>query len=385
MSIEDRLSATDYNSEHTFRRQPHNTGAKFEWNGNSGQIETGPLEDRPKTWDEFIKQFGLDPEEVEVIEPVKVRAWDAAIGEGQTKQMQHFTLTLQRRVLKRNIDDLINAAKGISGEWLTPLDTDANMAYVVALGDLQLGKVDGDGVEGTVARFLASTKRAVERYKQLRADGWVGPIYLIHLGDCIEGFVSQGGALAWRVTLTITEQVRLYRRLLLEQVKAFAEVTDELYVIGIPGNHDEANRPLMTYGDSWAIEAVSAVQDACTLAEGYEHVKFITPARDELTVTIDIQGTIVGLAHGHQWRAGQSEKWWAEQSHGRQPIGDADILLSAHLHHLRVVQSGVKTWIQVPALESESTWWRHRTGMVSPPGIVTMVVGDGAWSSLEVL
>jgi hypothetical protein len=385
MSLEDRLKASEEPADLVFRRHNKPTGPTFEWNGNSGSIETGPLEDRPKTWDEFIKQFGLDPEEVEVVEPVAVRAWDASVGGGETKRMQHVKLTLQRRVLKRNLDELINAVKDRIVDT-TPLEpVDEPEAFVIALGDLQLGKVDGDGVEGTVERFLESTKRAVERYKQLRADGWVGPIYLIHLGDCIEGFVSQGGALAWRVCLTITEQVRLYRRLLLEQVMALADITDDLTVIVIPGNHDEANRPLMTYGDSWAIEAGSAVADTLKLVPGYGHVKFIMPARDELTATVDICGTLVGFAHGHQWRAGQSEKWWADQAHGRQPIGDADMLFSAHLHHLRVVQSGVKTWIQVPALESESTWFRHRAGMVSPPGIVTAVVGNGGWSSLEIL
>jgi predicted nucleic acid-binding protein len=59
------------------------------------------------------------------------------------------------------------------------------------------------------------------------------------------------------------------------------------------------------------------------------------------------------MAHGHQWRAGQACNWWAKQSHGRQPIGDADLLLSAHLHHLRIEHTGSdKTWLQVPALES---------------------------------
>lgn len=33
----------------------------------------------------------------------------------------------------------------------------------------------------------------------------------------------------------------------------------------------------------------------------------------------------------------------------------------------------------------ESTWWRHRSGEVSRPGIVTMLVGGGTWSGLEVL
>jgi hypothetical protein len=60
------------------------------------------------------------------------------------------------------------------------------------------------------------------------------------------------------------------------------------------------------------------------------------------------------------------------------------MLLAGHLHHLRVDRES-RTFIQVPALESESTWFRHRAGGVSEPGIVTAVVGGGSWHSLEVL
>ncbi|MDQ6721212.1 MAG: hypothetical protein M3003_10525 [Candidatus Dormibacteraeota bacterium] len=240
---------------------------------------------------------------------------------------------------------------------------------------------DGDGVEGTVARFLDKTAAAVTRYRRY-AKGC--PVYLFHLGDCIEGFVSQGGANAWRTTLTTTEQVRLYRRLVLEQVKAFAAVAPRVILAGVPGNHDEAHRPLHTYGDSWAIDALSAVQDALQLAGGYDHVSVHAPARDELTLTFDVCGTTVGLAHGHQFRNGDWQKWWSGQSHGRQPIGDADMLLTGHFHHLRIVRES-RTFLQVPALESESTWFRHTRGGVSQPGIVTMLVGDGSWRSLEVL
>src|SRR5690606_9088636 len=215
-----------------------------------------------------------------------------------------------------------------------------------------------------------STERAVERLKVLRKREPIGPVYLIHLGDCIEGFVSQGGANAWRTTLTLTEQVRLYRRLLIEQVKTLAPLAEQLVVVGIPGNHDEANRPIHSYGDSWAIDSVAAVRDALELAGNYEHVTCIAPARDELTVTLDVCGTVVGMAHGHQFGGARDgyKKWWQGQAMGRQPIGDADILLAGHLHHLRVEQEA-RTFIQVPALEAESTWYRHRHGAVSPPGI----------------
>lgn len=300
--------------------------------------------------------------------------------DGQPVQWWYKYKFIRRQRTESDIDALVKAAKRRPTK---PVKRVTDKAYVVALGDLQLGKMDGDGVEGTVERFTTLTTEAIKRYKRL-AKG--APVYLIHLGDCIEGMVSQGGANTWRTTLTTTEQVRLYRRLLLEQVKAFAAVAPTLTVVSIPGNHDEAHRPLHMYGDSWAIDALSAVSDALDLAANYEHVTCIAPSRDELTVTLDICGTVVGMAHGHQWRAGQATTWWAKQSHGRQPVGDADLLLSAHLHHLRVEHTGSsKTWLQVPALESGSQWWKHKTGEWGQPGVVTMLVGDGGWSGLEVL
>lgn len=380
-SLAEKLAATPVEQPKP-RRGQHPTGFEFEHDGNHGWIQTGPLPERPKTWDLFIEDAGLDPNEVEIVEPVQVRGWDSPVGNGDVVRMHYYRLTVRRRTLKADIDELVKVAKRSSRNKPAAIPT-CDAAYMVALGDLQLGKMDGDGVEGTVARYLTKTEDAAKRYKRI-AKG--APVYLYHLGDCIEGFVSQGGANAQRTTLTTTEQVRLYRRLLLEQVKTFAAIAPKVVVVAIPGNHDEAHRPLHTYCDSWGIEAASTVHDAIELAGGYEHVTIHTPDRDELTVTLDVCGTIVGAAHGHQWRAGQATTWWAKQSHGRQPIGDADLLLSAHLHHLRVEQTGSdKTWLQVPALESGSQWWKHRTGEWGQPGIVTALVGGGTWSALEVL
>jgi len=389
VKVTDALEATAQPPAAPRGRRDHPTGREYAWDGSHGFIQTEALAERPTTWDEFIRDAGLDPDEVEVIEPVQVRGWDMPAGalDPETGQRitnivraRYYRLMLRRRTLRVDLDELVKAARRKGSR---PEQTITDAAFVVALGDLQLGKVDGDGVEGTVGRYLDATKAAVARYRKV-AKG--APLYLFHLGDCIEGFVSQGGANAWRTTLTTTEQVRLYRRLLIEQIKAFAPVAPSLVVVGIPGNHDEANRPLHTYGDSWAIDSVSAVKDALDLAGGYEHVTLHAPARDELTLTLDVCGTVIGAAHGHQWRTGQAVTWWAKQSHGRQPIGDADLLLSAHLHHLRVEQTGSdKTWIQVPALESGSQWWKHKTGEWGQPGVVTFVAGGGSWHALEVL
>jgi predicted phosphodiesterase len=280
-----------------------------------------------------------------------------------------------------DLDELVKAAKVKAGKKQAPT---GDRAFLVALGDLQLGKMDGDGVEGTYSRFYECTEAAVKRLKQLRKQQSIGPIYLAHLGDCIEGFVSRGGANTWRTTLTLTEQVRLYRRMLLEQIKLLAPLTDQLVVAGIPGNHDEANRPLHTYGDSWAIEAAVQVADALSLSGNYDHVSVVVPERDELSVTLDMCGTMVGMVHGHQFRRGDAIKWWAGQAHGRHMIGDADLLIAGHKHHLRVEDSAPRTFIQVPSLEAESTWYRHSTGQGGNPGIVTMTVGGGSWADLQV-
>lgn len=389
-----RTQATPEHVEPRATRPSHPKGYEpgFEWDGSNGVISTGPLEERPKTWDEFIRDAGLDPEEVIVLEPVQVRGWDMPKGEIDPETGRKFTsvlrahyyrLNVRRRTLSTDLDDLIKTAKRLAKSTAATTSPVADSAFLVALGDLQIGKMDGDGPEGTAARFLAATNAAVARYKRV-AKGQT--VYLTHLGDCIEGMVSQGGANQWRTPMPVTEQVRLYRSLLLEQVAAFAKVAPQVVVAGIPGNHDEAHRPIHTYSDSWAIDALSAVRQTCEFAGNYDHVSFVAPARDELTVTLDMAGTIVGLAHGHQWRAGQHVNWWAKQAHGRQPIGDAHLLLSGHLHHLRVEQTGSdKTFLQVPALESGSQWWKHRTGEWGQPGVVTALVGGGTWRSLEIL
>lgn len=335
-------------------------------------------EDEARWRDEITRTTGLTVPDDRAVELAQVRYWGAP-----EAPFIYCRFTIgDRDTTDVDIDALVKAAKRRVCKTSPPT---GESAYIVALGDLQLGKADGDGADGTVRRFLTGIDQAVEQLKTLRKRKSVGPIFLIHLGDCIEGFVSQGGANSWRTTLTLTEQVRLYRRLVLEQIKAFAPLAEHVTLVGVPGNHDEANRPLHTYGDSWAIDAVEQVADAMALAGGYDHVTTVVPKRDELTVTVDAAGTIIAVAHGHQFPRGDWAKWWAGQSHGRQPVGEADLLLAGHLHHLNVVGRGKRTFLQVPALESESTWWKHRTGETGRPGIVTMTAHDGTWDDMRVL
>jgi hypothetical protein len=61
------------------------------------------------------------------------------------------------------------------------------------------------------------------------------------------------------------------------------------------------------------------------------------------------------------------------------------LLITGHYHHLRVTQSGRKTWLQAPALDNGSEWWARETGATSPAGLLTLTVGRGGWDRLRVL
>lgn len=253
--------------------------------------------------------------------------------------------------------------------------TTTDRSFWAPVGDTQIGKPEGGGSQATVARFLSELDRTTERQKQLRA----GTVVLPWLGDCIEGVVSQGGKVQGRLDLTITEQVRVHRRLVMAQIKAYAPLADRIRIPAVPGNHDEPGRQLFTVGtDSWALDALSAVEDG--IRENPElcsKVEFVYPDHDTLTVTIDDQELRVAMAHGHQFGTSAKywQNWWDGQIRGRQLVGDADVLLAAHRHHLEVKDfGGSRLFVQIPALDGGSQHWTDRTGDASPSRMVSFTV-----------
>ena len=349
-----------------------------------------------EAWREAVQALGLAVPDGWTVRLVEMRhdpaAWhrDAPGEDAVTRPVWRYRFAVEPAAPSVNIDELIELVRQAPAVAAVPVEQPEE-AFLVVVGDTQFGKADGDGLEGTIKRVLDSTQAAVDRYSDLLDAGHrPDVVYICWLGDCIEGFVSQGGGNAWRTPTTLTEQVRVARRLMLHQIEAFRSLANRVVLLSLPGNHDEAVRShtgkVTRYDDSWAIEAAVAVSDAMELnPEAYGHCSVKVPGRDELTLTVDMAGTIVGLAHGHQFKAMKGHEWWANQAHGLQPIGEATLLLTAHLHHLLVWQGGAKTWLQIPAIESESTWWRHLKGQVAPSGIVTLLVGGGSWSDLQVV
>lgn len=322
---------------------------------------------------QLLSEFDLDPSAWKVTHLRRSR-WQAANGEW-LESYRASVIPVSPTLPDGDIDALIKSvekwkpgkAKKSSGE----------AAFVFNIGDTQYGKDAGGGSEEIVERVLAGYEAGVVRFKELQKLGRnIGTIVLPQLGDCIEGSSSQNGKLLTRSDLGVTSQVRLARRMLLAQIKAFAPLADRIIVPVVPGNHDEPHRISATDPiDSWQIDIVAAVQEACELSGEFSHVEFRYPERDDHTLAIEVCGTTLGFAHGHQSR--DAVKWWHGQATGRTPVGSADVLITGHFHHFKAQQVGPRLWLQVPAADGGSPWFRDKTGLDSPTGFVSLVVGEG--------
>jgi len=393
MSIVNDLSklGDDEQKKRVAKAIPSGFEPGIEYDASGGVLKSIP---RNATGDEpdhaeLLAEFDLDPAKWRItgLRRSKWQRWD-----GEWLESFRATFVPSSGAHFVPIDDLLE----IVGKWKpqkpysSQNKTDSSeFAYLVILSDTQIGKIDGGGSEEIIKNVLHKTDLAVERLKELRKLGRnINTVYLPQLGDCIEGMNSQGGKHIWRTDLDLTSQIRIYRRLLLHMVKQFAPLCERLIVPAIPGNHDEAvrvgNSMATTYTDSFALDAASAVADALADHPDFQHVYFQFPIYDTLTVTLDVCGTIVGFAHGHQMR-GKAVMWWKDMAHGMQNIGEATLLLTGHFHHLKVEQSGAKTWIQAPALDGGSQWFENSSGQAAPAGMLTLLVGNGKWDEMRIV
>lgn len=355
-----------------------------------GYVVTKPFEPghEPEHAD-ALGEFGLDPQQWAVTS-VRRSRWQK-YDESWLESVRINLIPVGRTVNDQaDVDTMLESI----GKWRPSGGSGKTVnaelgGFVAPAGDLQLGKSDGTGTPGTVDRFLAETNSICNR---LRADlgrsKMATEATLPWLGDCIEGVASQGGKLVMRLDLTPTQQVRVYRRLMWAQIKAFLPLAERIVIPVLPGNHDQAHRigdKMATFNDdSWAIEGASAVRDGINEHDELgDRVSFLFPGHDELTICLDVAGTNIAMTHGHIFGR-DPLKWWNDQAGGRQPAGDADVLLAAHSHHLRVQDhGGGRLFMQIPALDGGSNWFRHARGDESRSRMISFWTSDGMVRGLD--
>lgn len=257
-------------------------------------------------------------------------------------------------------------------------------SMIINLSDFQTGKVDllGGTVE-LLERNEAALAAVLAQVRRVRPE----QIVLVDPGDSVEGFESAPNAN--RVNdLQQTEQIRVWRRIFMRWIRALAPLTEDLVVLGVPSNHcrvRSGKNALGTALDDWGIEVVAQVSDICAEnPEAYGHVRFHVPEehREYLLFTL-ADGKVLGVVHGHQKSSPNTLTEYAK-TNSKGGVGQADIVVCGHFHHLRVIAFGKNQFLFIcPTMDSGSSWF-DGSGEESAPGVLTFVVDGGGWRDMFV-
>ena len=355
------------------------------WDGKQGTITSRPLAEPTPDWTSLLEVWGFDPALFEVVEPVQVRTWDAAIGDGNVRTMWYYKAGLRGK--RANGPDVAALAAEIARHKppRTPAKPATGRTMVVALSDWQIGK---EGTTQAVERIVSMIDGVTARIRLLKP----AKLHVYGLGDVIEGCDGHYDMQTFTAELNVRDQVNISRRLLVKALTTWAPLVPAVTVAAVGGNHGEQRRKGKAYTDFADNTDVAVFEQAAEILAAnpiYSHVTFVLP-REQLTLTLDVDGQIVGLAHGHQARKGATptakvQNWWSDQAFGMRPIGDATILFSGHFHHLAIEEEGPRIHFQAPTMDSGSQWFEETSGRSSRAGTLTITIGPDGWDDIKII
>jgi hypothetical protein len=388
-----RLTQEIQNAKLPARKHPDGwePGVRWDEATRTGAITVKSNKPAPD-WSSLLLEWGFDPERFKVVDDtIQFRTWDANIGDGNVQRFYYYRAQIATK-LPDSDPDVERLIKLIAKRTpKTPALPTTGGSFVAALADWQIGQ---RGTEQSIERIMRLVDEIPARWHQLRKSGVeLHDIVLVGLGDLVEGCEGWYAAQQFQVELNEREQRTVVRRLLVKLIETCADLAPTRVAV-IGGNHGEARRGGKSFtdsGDNADVEVAEQAAEIFAANPAYaDRVTFVIP-RDELSLTLDVSGTIVGITHGHLAKRGAGaankvENWWKGQALGMQPLMDGQLLLSGHYHHLLVNTIGPRTHIQAPAMCGASAWFTDMTGIGdSQSGTLTLVVGGGSWDHLKVL
>ncbi|KQR94178.1 MAG: hypothetical protein J0I33_00050 [Microbacterium ginsengisoli] len=351
--------------------------------GDEVEIVTGPIE--PVATDaELLRSFGYDPAEIEVVGTIN--QWRKQLPDGQWRVSYFFRS--RPRSAKLDLPALAAAARRKPRPALRPVES--GPVTVAVLSDPQIGKTGSRGGTPELLERLEVKKAALARHLRDRKPART---VLAEAGDLFEGFES-GGNPAFTNDLSLAQQMDMAGLILFDFVSILRR-HGHVDVLGVPSNHTawrSGKRQLGRPGDDFGLHVHRHVERLAR-AHGFD-VDWHLPGQHDEAVTLDVLGTVLGVVHGNQYRAGRAVEWWRGQQHGGQPVGAADVLVTGHFHSLSVMPTGrnpytgrAKWWLQAPTLDNGSDWFRNLTGDDSDPGLLVFDITERGFDlqSLTVL
>jgi predicted phosphodiesterase len=393
-ALENLLKTTENNTTQPMesRKRSAEWTPGVSWDGNEGVVTTEAMEgDAHPDWSGVLRIWGLDPDNFAVVEPVLFNVWGNA--EGALNRQWKGKVVRKGAKERADIDHLIQEIRKHKPRERKPL-IEGSASLVVVAADWQVGKKDGDGLKGLVGRWLQAIDDVEARYKELKKMGRpIESITVLCLGDLVEGCDGHYDIQTFTVEVDRRDQVKIARRLLRDALIRWSKFAPEITVAAIGGNHGENRKngkAFTTLNDNDDVALVESVAEIFQAnPEAYGHIKFAIPT-DSLSLTVEAGTKIIGITHGHLARAGAGveaklRRWIADQTLGRNKIGDCDILVTGHYHSLKMADWGGVKWLQAPALDGGSVWWSQSTGETADVGVLTFVVSERGVTDLQLL
>lgn len=369
-----------------------------QWDGEEVEVTSDLYVEPVKDWDTLLDELGYDPALYEIVEPVKVSTWDAPVGEEVRRLWSYKVNVKVRKTVAYKDDDYKELIDLIKKHRKLGDVPSGEGTFIINLADWQMGKADGYGAEGTINAILRLIDELEARIRDLRKLGRnIGHIVIAGLGDMIENCEGNYPSQQFTVQLNRRQQIRIVRRLLVRLISRIAKLAAGISVYAVPGNHGENRkdgRAYTTVGDNDDVGVFEQVAEIFAAnEEAYGHVNFYLP-EDEIYMMHNLyDNEYIGFAHGHITSGGSDPRkkihdWWEDQTFTGRDIGHARILVTAHYHHLSIIEyDNNKIHIQCPAMDGGSKWYENLTGVDSRPGTVTFLVDRSGkpYRDLEVL
>jgi hypothetical protein len=360
---------------------PPNYRPGLEFDGTQGTATTPGYATEPENFDEFLISAGLNPDEIEIIPPIRTSRWQQR---ENGEWLVSYRFTFRKKTAGIDLPFLLSEAKK-SLPKIKPI-TSTDKALVVLWSDLQVGKVDYRGnSQSLIQRVELMQARLVEQIKREKPK----QIIFADLGDTVENFNNAADSAQLQSNdLSIMAQVDLATTFAWQTLKLIYALVPDITYASVGSNHCQWRVNKQVVGraeDDWGV--FIGRQLARLSNEAGLNIRFIEPQPHDESLAIDVfndQFHILGIVHGHQAkRPDAMATWWRGQAFGRQPVADASVLVHGHWHHLRVTEMGStprgtsRFLVMAPTMDNGSGWWKKVTGEDSVPGLATFVLERG--------
>jgi hypothetical protein len=350
----------------------------------------GPL----SNWDHIFAKFNLDPELFEIIaDTVRASVWQQSkrteSGDRDVVELFAYRASFRRRTKNAITEADIAAAQKRARKWKLPrrhigTGSGTEVAAVLNLSDMQLGKSEGGGIDATLDRLYDGLENFQRELDRQRRHHNITELVIVNGGDPFEGIAGNYEGQTHTVQAGLRGQMNLVLDVWLAYARELFPQFDRGQFVSVLCNHTEFGRQggskksITSDSDNGGAFLAETLRRVLEVTPGFEHVEFTIP-HDQMNVYTTAASIPMGFNHGHKIPGNDATgftKWLDGQVRGDQRAHEARIWVTAHRHNFQAWDLGSTFAFSLPSCDGGSKWLRDSTGKFSRSGIVSFLVGE---------